>query len=322
MGADKTTAGRCLRPTKYVFLFAALLLAGCAANLSYLKDSSLPEKAEIKGLVPFEQKEHLCGPASLSTLLRWAGEQKITPEQLAPLVYTPDKEGTYLFDLAREVRLRGYLAYSPAGGLKDVLGEVGAGRPVLVLENRGLGFYPVYHYSVVGGYDLEAGEILLYEGEQEPRINSLSTFSRTFARAGSTALMALPPGELPLSAPPSAILQTVFDLENAGRRGEARRGYESFAKKFPENWLGRFALGNSLAAEKKFSEAKREFEAARSLAPDRPEILNNLALIAEGEGLYGEAEKLALEAVGKATALGMDASPYKETLEEVRRGIK
>ncbi|TAL17010.1 tetratricopeptide repeat protein [bacterium] len=319
MGAGKNTVRRAKRLSKLVCLFAALLLAGCAANLSYLKNSSLPERAGIPDLVPFEQKEHLCGPSALATLLRWAGEPEITPDFLCPLLYTPGKEGTFLFDIAREIRLRGYLAYSLTGGLREVLEEIASGKPVLVLENRGLSFYTVYHYSVAGGYDLGRGEILLYEGKREARLNSLSTFSRTFERSGEVAVLALPPGELPVSAPPTALLEALGALESAGKKPEARRGYENFTKRFPGSWLGHFALGNSLAGSGDFAGAKGEFEIALGLSPDRPEILNNLALIASGEGRCAEAERLAGEAVEKARGQGMDGAPYEETAREVLR---
>jgi len=51
------------------------------------------------------------------------------------------------------------VAYQLEPRLEDVLREVAAGTPVIVLENYGFRIWPVWHYSVVVGYDLDAGEI-------------------------------------------------------------------------------------------------------------------------------------------------------------------
>jgi Flp pilus assembly protein TadD len=115
------------------------------------------------------------------------------------------------------------------------------------------------------------------------------------------------------------LLEALGDLESSGAKTGARRGYEAFTKKFPGNWLGHFALGNSFAGDGDFATAKGEFEIALKLSPDRPEILNNLALIASGEGRCEEAGKLAAEAVEKGRGQGIDTATYEETLREVLR---
>ena len=40
------------------------------------------------------------------------------------------------------------------GGIHSVLPEIAAGNPVLVLQNAGWSWLPVWHYAVVIGYDL------------------------------------------------------------------------------------------------------------------------------------------------------------------------
>lgn len=300
------------------FLAAALLLTGCAADLSGIKASpGVREAAVVEGLKAFEQEPDQCAAAALATLLAWAAPPGEKPEALVPCLYNPARQGAFAFDLAREARLRGLLAYSPTGGLGEVLAETAAGRPVAVLENRGLAFYGILHWSVVAGYDLNAREITLLEGRPNPVTTSLDTFSRTFARSGSVALLALPPPLIPVNAPPNALLAAINELAAAGGASAALPFFRSFASRYPNNWLGRFALGNALHKSGDGTGAEKELQAAEVLAPERPEPKNNLALLALAAGRREEARKYAREAVSAARAQGMAAARYEETLLEV-----
>lgn len=302
----------------FLLLAAALLFAGCAADLSSVReDTALPRAASIDNLKVFEQEPNQCAAAALATLLAWGAPPGEPPEKLGPLLYNPKREGAFCFDLAREARLRGLLAYSPVLGLREVLAETAAGRPVAVLENRGLSFYEVNHWSVVAGYDLSAGRITLLEGKAAPVVTSLDTFSRTFGRAGNTALVALPPPLLPVMAPPKSLLSAISALESARGPEEALPFYQAFTARFPGEWLGRFALGNAHFGLGEAAKAEEDFLLAAKLAPERPEPLNNLALLAKARGRGAEAEAYAKEAVAKAGLLGLDPAPYETTRKEV-----
>ncbi len=296
---------------------AALLLTGCAANLYTLRESDLSPSAKVPGMKGFVQKENMCGPASLATLLIWAGEKTITPEIIAPLLYTPAREGTFLIDLKREIRQRGYLAATLDGELLDLLREVQGGTPVLVLENRGISLYPVYHYSVATGFDLDKGTITLLDGRESPYDSELNTFGNTWQRAGSIALMALPPGRLPLTTPKGVLLKALNDLEGMGHRKEARPGYRAFVVKFPDYWHGYFALGNALYAVGDKAGAEEALLLATKLDPTRPEPSNNLALLAHEEGRFEEAVTWAMRAREAAMIQGVDPTPYNDTLRDV-----
>ncbi len=307
------------RAVVFFAIAAALLLGGCAADLSSLKnDPSLPPAASIENLKPFQQDEHQCGAAALATVLLWAGFEGETPQTLAPLVYTPKKEGSFLFDLAREARNRGFLAFAASGGLKALLAEVGRGKPAIVLENRGLGLYPVFHYSVAAGYDLSRETITLLEGEEKATEHSLGVFANTFGRSGSHYLLILRSGELPATESPTLILQGIADLEKAAGSKAALPYLQSYKARFPENWLGRFALGNSCYAAGDKKCAEEEFLSASQISPERPEPLNNLALLKKEAGMDAQAVEFAKRAVEKALSQGLDHAPYEETLREVR----
>lgn len=68
------------------------------------------------------------------------------------------------------------------------------------------------------------------------------------------------------------------------------------------DWRVPSALGATLSAQGKQSEARAEFQKALTLAPDHPAILNNLALTYAMEGKHQEAETTLRKAVAQSDA--------------------
>lgn len=296
------------------------VLGGCAPGLQGLRSADLPSRARVEGVPALVQTEDHCGPTSLASLLTWAGHPE-SPEALAPLVYLPGRSGTLPVDLSREIRARGLLAYRIPPRLEALLTEVGGGRPALVLENRGLGWFPRWHYSVLTGYDLAEGTAVLHAGGAEPEAAALGTLRRTWGRGGGFALLALPPGELPVADDREGILDGLADLEEAGRAREAGAGYETFSRRWPGDWRGAFGSGNALYALGDAGGAEAAFRRSHAAAPGRPEPLNNLALVLAGAERAAEAQPLAEKAVENARSLGLDPSPYEDTLRTVEAGL-
>ncbi len=295
---------------------AGLLLAGCASPLRGLRDTDLPPRALVPEVPALAQAEDHCGPTSLASLLSWAGRPE-TPEALAGLVYLPGRGGTLPIDLSREIRARGLLAYRVRPDLRALLREVAAGAPALVLENRGLRWAPVWHYSVLTGYDLGESAAVLHAGEAVAEAASLATFARTWARGGAFALLALPAGRLPAGDDPDGILSALSDLEETGQAAVATLGYEAFLARWPEDWRGAFGWGNALYASGDRAGAEEALRRAHGTAPERPEPLNNLAWLAAEDGRTDEARALASLAVENASRLGLDPAPYRDTLRRV-----
>lgn len=267
----------------------------------------------------FAQTRDHCGPAALASLLSWAGRPE-TPDALAPLVYAPARHGTLPVELAREIRSRGLLAYRVRPDAAALLAEAAAGHPALVLENRGLSWVPLWHYSVLVGYDLDEEAAVLLSGHSDPDLLNLSTFARTWKRGGSFALLALPAGALPAADDPDGILASLSDLEEAGQAAAAAQGYDAFLVRWPESWRAAFGWGNTLHALGRDDRAAEAFRRAHGAGPERPEPLNNLAMLAFARGRREEAEALARTAVEKAAEAGLDPGPYEETLREVSGG--
>jgi len=295
---------------------AGLLLAGCASPLRGLRSTDLPPRASVPEVPPLVQAEDHCGPTSLASLLTWAGRPE-APEALAKLVYLPGRSGTLPIDLSREIRARGLLAYRVRPDLGALLREVAAGSPALVLENRGLGWAPVWHYSVLTGYDLGESVAVLHAGEAAAEAVSLATFARTWTRAGAFALLALPAGRLPAGDDPEGILSALSDLEETGSAAAAARGYEAFLARWPDDWRAAFGWGNALYAAGDRAGSEEALRRAHGTAPERPEPLNNLAWLAGEDGRTEEARALAAMAVENAARLNLDPTPFQDTLEQV-----
>ncbi len=267
---------------------------------------------EIADVPFFAQHEHHCGPAALAMLLAFGGEP-VTPEALVPEVFVPGREGTLQSGLVAAARAHGRVAY-PLRGLDELLAELEAGHPVLVLQNLGLAWYPVWHYAVMIGYDLGDATIRLHSGAEKRRILPLATFERTWARASHWALAVLPPGELPASASPRRWLRAASGLERAGRTADSEAAYRAAHARWHASGEAWLALGNAQYARGALAEAAYAHAAATDFARDPGPAWNNLAQVL---GELGRRED-ALQAIRRAIALGGPRLPaYLETLEEL-----
>ena len=298
-----------------VAALAALGLAACATPAAVERAElrpALPERAEVAG-VPFEPQDELwCGPAALAMALSWSGP-KLTQAELAPEVFTSGRAGSLQPDLLAAARRHGRLAV-PVAELGDLLAELAAGHPVLVLQNLGLAWWPVWHYAVAVGYDRAAGELVLRSGPEPRQRLSLATFERTWARAGHWGLVILPPGRLPASAGPAAVVQAAAALERAGRLTAAGAAYATILARWPDNANARLGRGNVRYAEGDLDGAERAFREATASAPGSAAAWNNLAEVLRERGR----PEAAVVAANRAVELGGPlASTSRATLAQI-----
>jgi len=186
-------------------LLAVVLLglSGCASVPGPEGGRGLPpsreERVELAAVPFFPQEEYQCGPAALATVLQ-AAEIARTPQELAQHVYLPQRQGSLQVELLGASRRAGAVPYVLRSEPADLLREVAAGHPVVVLQDVGWPLLPRWHYAVVVGYDLAARTLTLRSGTVRRLVMPLEDFDRTWAKGGRWAFVALPPERLPATA--------------------------------------------------------------------------------------------------------------------------
>ena len=253
------------------------LLAACAVPFD--PDARLavdvPSRAAVADVPLIKQEAFFCGPTSIAMVMQWAGSD-VTQEQVAALAFSPGAGGTYLADMTGSARRLGQLAVQ-ISTFDQLLSEVAAGHPVIVFQNLGLGFAPVWHYGVVTGYDFGRDEVYLNSGQLDQMVMPFSLFERTWRRGDFWGLVVLPPDQLPVSVPEKEVLAAAAALERVQQYRAAATLYETGAARWPDNWLWQFGLGNARYAQGDLRGARQALRRARAIDPSIPEIRTNLA---------------------------------------------
>jgi len=312
------------KPTRLVSCLALLALLGACAtppqSAALLRQTraDLPAAVLINDLPFFAQDDYQCGPAALATVLQHSGVS-LTPEDLVPLVYVPQRKGSFQIEMSAAARQQGRVVYTLVPELEALLQEAAAGHPALVLQNLGLAAWPRWHFAVVKGYDLETRQLILNSGRLENYAVALGTFERTWARAGHWAQVVLPPNQLPATAEPESLFQALTALQETGQQDTAAQAYDSALQRWPANrslLMGagnlRYAMGDKVAALQLF---RRVTQLHTDFAPAH----NNLAQLLFEQGVLPEAMLHARRAV----ALGGDFTPrYQDTLREIEQATE
>jgi ABC-type bacteriocin/lantibiotic exporter with double-glycine peptidase domain len=200
-------------------------MCSCAGNISRYRPeplNGLPLRHTLDDVPFFPQADYQCGPAALAMTLAWSG-LAVTPETLTASVYTPAIKGSIQPAMIGAARRFGRIAYIISAP-EELIAEIAAGRPVIVLQNLGLSWYPVWHYAVAIGYDSKAGYMLLHSGKIPRKRMPLKLFNRTWARSDYWGMMTIPPNMIPATATEADFVESVFGLEQAGRRQAALEG--------------------------------------------------------------------------------------------------
>lgn len=111
---------------------------------------SLPV-CKIDGVPRIKQLHNYCGPATMASVLQYNGE-KITQEDVGKAVFDTVGNATNGADMLFYARNKGYAAYSWNSNIADVKRKLGAGAPVLVLQQNSTRDSSG-HYRVLTGYD-------------------------------------------------------------------------------------------------------------------------------------------------------------------------
>lgn len=278
-----------------VLIGLTALLSACAGRPVVLPSpdalADLPAKRHLEQVPFYAQDAYQCGPAALAMVLNHRG-RNATPEALKERVYIPERKGTLQVELVAAGRERDLLVYPLAGRLEDVMTEVAAGNPVLVMQNLAFDWLPQWHYAVVIGYDLAKREMIVHSGLNEAQREPFEVFLRTWQRADRWALVMLPPDQLPATAEPLPFLLAASDLEQTGRLDSAALAYQTATDEWPDQATARFGLGNVAWAQGRKKEAINHFRMLVSEFPGLQAGWNNLAYTLEATGCPKAAETI------------------------------
>jgi hypothetical protein len=300
----------------------ALALSGCAsmwpqtAELRRALPQGIPESTELREVPFFPQEAYQCGPASLATVLAASGV-KVTPEDLLPQVYLPERKGSLQVEMLAAARRHGVVSYQLAPRFEDLLRELAAGNPVIVLQNLSVG--DGWHYAVAVGYDYDGGRLVLRSGTTERELMPFTVHEVVWKRSNYWAMVALPPDRIPATAEEGRWLSAVAAMERTGNAASARVAYTSFLKRWPENLSAAVGLANAHYALGALPDAERVLREAMKRAPDSVIVLNNLAQTLSDQGKNEEALPLIEHAVERTAST---ASPYSKAVLETRDTIR
>lgn len=291
------------------------MLAGCASGPALL-DYELPAASvELKSTPFFPQRDYQCGPAALATVLGADG-LSVSPDALAPHVYLPTRQGSLQAELIATTRRYGRVPYVLKPILQDLLTEVAAGTPVLVMQNLGLRMLPQWHYAVVIGYDAPADSLILRSGTDERLRMNRVRFQGAWARADNWAMVAVLPGNSPPTANPVDWLRAASDFEEVEKPELALHAYTTAARRWPQEPLSWQTLANAHYARGDLPAAELALRRALQLAPSAA-AHNNLAHVLQERGCLAEAsaEITQAEGLADAPALGAVLARTRATIE-------
>ena len=310
-GPVASAAGFRLLRTVAVCVAAACLSAACAINPRIdLADLSQPDQELTLESVPFyAQTEYECGPAALAGVLGAAGVE-ITPAELSPQIYLPERKGSLQLELLAASRRAGRIPYTLEPEPSALIRELEAGRPVLVFQNLRTPHFPVWHFAVLTGFNARANEFYLNTGEFEFRKDSARSFLRTWDWADRWALVVLRPGELPSEPDLLRYLQAISDFEKVAGSTAAEPAWRKAVEQWPQDHRPYLALGNAEYRSGNYMEAVRLFDKGLEFKPDDAALENNLASALAEAGCAGLARNRLAAYLG-----GLDpASPWYQDL--------
>ena len=252
-----------------------LALAGCAAGpeLRVVRDAGVaPELSDVPF---FAQDLHQCGPAALATVLVASGVE-VSPEQLAPQIYLPERRGSLQVELLAATRRHGKVPLPLPGHIQPLLDELRAGRPVLVFQNLGLDRLPVWHYAVLIGFDAKRQQFLLRSGTDRRVEMDAKKFLGSWDRGGRWAMVVAAASEPPASAEVMSWLQALAPFESLGQLDLAAQGYTAAVTRWPQDARTWTALGNVRYRQDRLADAEAAYLRALQESPDQWVARNNL----------------------------------------------
>ncbi len=278
------------------------VLSGCASlvpqtmGLREAWPAGVPERTELARVPFFAQQDYQCGPAALAMTMVDSGVQ-VTPDLLTGQVYLPSRQGSLQVEMLAAARRYNRISYQLAPRLDDLLREVSAGNPVIVLQDTGAGPVVNWHYAVVIGYDYPAGELYLRSGDNSRLAIPFTVFEYTWRKSGYWAMLTMPPDRIPATATEKGYQSAVSAMERVGEPWAAKNAYTALLERWPGNVVASIGLANQYYAQGELPLAESVLRKAAHKHPDSVPVLNNLAHTLSDLGRNDEALPLIEQAL-------------------------
>ncbi|SDN88073.1 PA2778 family cysteine peptidase [Vreelandella arcis] len=261
-------------------LLLLCLLSACASTPS-LRDTTeqqLPRQSELADVPFYAQTEYQCGPAALAMVLTHQGVDTDV-ETLIPQVFIPGREGSVQPEMLATVRRHERLALPIRGTFDDLLKHLAAGDPVVVMQNLSLPAFPMWHYAVAIGYNLDDDSITLRSGEIERHTIAFSRFDATWARTDRWGFVVAKPGTLPEGITAHNALTGISAYEELHGPKATLSSWQAMVERYPGHALAQFALGNAYYADEQPDKALSAFQSATRNDPEMGAAWLNIGLL-------------------------------------------
>jgi tetratricopeptide (TPR) repeat protein len=290
-----------------------VIAAGCATHPS--APSLTFSNVELTEVPFFAQLEHQCGPAALATILSYHG-RPVSPADLLSQVYIEGLKGSLQAELLSATRRHGLIPYVLESRAQNIVAEIDAGHPVVVLQNLGFRLAPIWHYAVVVGFDDETDSVILRSGTEKRHLERTARFVRSWRRANGWALIVVRAGELPATARSEPYLHALLDAEKYLAPPDIARAYESAIGRWPEDEMIMFAAATRKLQEASWQEAEEMYRELLARQPNHAAARNNLASVLLAREQYDAALREAERALEQANDPRLIAA-IKDTLASI-----
>ncbi len=306
-----------LRPG--VFLVLLFLLGACShtpqtQQLLNRDKTFEPAAAELDDVPFFPQTKYQCGPAALATVMNYR-QVEIEPETLVPQVFIPEKQGSVQIEMVAATRKQGLMPTPIDGTMDNLLTEIAAGNPVLVMQNLGYNWAPVWHYAVAVGYDIEAREVILRSAETRRWKTPFKTFERTWARSDYWGLIITQADHIPATTNRADWLKTAYSMEETGQTQAAEQAYRAGMERWPEQSQMGMALANFYFNQSAYQQASETYRTLIDTAPQQAALWNNFAYVLQAR----QCSDTALKAAECAYKLAPEDDNINATVDEMRQ---
>ncbi len=191
------------------------------------------------------------------------------------------------------------------------------GHPLLIMQNVGLGFAPVWHFAVVIGFHRADDVFILRTGAHRRQEMSSVKFERRWRLADYWAVVLLAPDDFPVWLEQRQYEEQLALME---RQWQSRmsRIYHRMLSRWPESSMAMLGLGNSAYSGGDLQTAAAYYERIISTNEAPVAALNNLAQVRFELGEQSSAIRLVCRALRLSKAHPL-APVIANTADQFRR---